>query len=117
VLDKGTGHEKCEIQDRLPLARASDSRGARRHPLVSRMEPWIPLLEGRFPIPIQHAGPDLQGEMRPARGPGHLLLLAEAFAGYLIHGPNDATNGVHFNAPLTLRSMDTGSPSLPANCL
>jgi hypothetical protein len=43
ALDKGTEHEVCEIQDRVPLARAFDSRGARRHPLVSPLEPWIPL--------------------------------------------------------------------------
>jgi hypothetical protein len=77
ALDKGTGHEAGQSQDRFPLTRAFDSRVSRRHRLASPLEPWIPLPEGRFPFPIQHARPDLQEEMHTARGPGRLLHLAK----------------------------------------
>jgi hypothetical protein len=64
--------------------RVLDSGGSCRHGLGSRTEPRIPLAECGFPLPIEHPRADLQQQMRPAWGPGHLLFLAEALADHLI---------------------------------
>jgi hypothetical protein len=48
------------------------------------MEPRIPLPECGLPVTIQDPRPDLQQQMGAALRPGHLLLLAEALADYLI---------------------------------
>jgi hypothetical protein len=59
--------------------------GSRRSTLLKRSESGVPLPKCGFPIPIQDARSDLQQQMRPAWGLGHLLLFTEAFANHLVH--------------------------------
>src|SRR5215510_3985681 len=101
---------------RLSL-RAFDLGGSRRHLLGRGTKPWIPPPEGGFPVSIQDPRADLQQEMRPSWGPGHVLACAAALAHHLIHGRFDNTGAEGPDLARVVPEAETaGRPSGATAC-
>jgi hypothetical protein len=84
------------------LTRPSKSWGSGRQGLLLQLQIWIPALEHCPEFLIQRFDPGLQEQMRPAFGPLHLLLLAEALADDLVDGRLDKTGADALPIPITL---------------